>query len=97
MRALCGAIITAGALLCLGLSTIGIGLRYAAFPYLGQDGQPQWVHFKSIDTTLMVVIVVGLISLGIGLATAFVGLAYHHHRRQHEMLHLHDTQTRTPA
>jgi hypothetical protein len=23
----------------------------------------------------------------VGLATAFVGLAYHHHRRHHEMLH----------
>jgi hypothetical protein len=97
MRALCGAIITAGALICLGLASVGLGLRYQNYPYLNPEGQPQFVRMRDIDTTLMLVLVSGLVVLGIGLATAFVGLAYHHYRRHHEMLHLHRTQDRTPA
>jgi hypothetical protein len=95
MRALCGAIITAGALICLGLTAIGIGLRYQTYPYLNpQDPtQHQWVAFKYLDTSLMAVLVAGVATLLVGLATAFLGLAYHHHRRHHEMLHLHG---RTP-
>jgi hypothetical protein len=34
----------------------------------------------------------------IGLGIAFVGLAYHHHRRHHEMLHLYgQTATKHPS
>ena len=36
MRALCGAIITAGSLIGLGLLAIAMGVRYADFPYLGR-------------------------------------------------------------
>jgi hypothetical protein len=85
MRPLCGAIITAGALIGLGLATIGIGLRYQSYPYLDEAGKPQWVLFRSIDTSLMLVLVALLITLGIGLGTAFLGLAYHHHKRYLEL------------
>jgi len=86
MRALCGAIITAGALLGLGLTTIGIGTRYQTFPYHNAAGDRQWVPLKDLDTSLMLVLVLLVATLFVGLATAFVGLAYHHHRRHHEML-----------
>ena len=86
MRALCGAIITAGALIGLGLSAIGIGLRYQLYPYHDQEGHAQWVLLKHIDTSLMVALIALLISLGIGLGISFLGLAYHHHRRHLELL-----------
>jgi len=84
MRALCGAIITAGALIGLGLASIGIGLRYSAFPYL-IEGQPQFVQFKHLDTALMFAFVSLGLAVVIGLGIAFAGLAYHHQRRYHEM------------
>jgi ABC-type sulfate transport system permease component len=86
MRALCGAIITAGALIGLGLAAIGIGMRYQSYPYLDQDGNPQWVLFKSLDTSLMIALVVLLMAVLVGMAVAFVGLGYHHHRRHQEFL-----------
>jgi multisubunit Na+/H+ antiporter MnhB subunit len=89
MRALCGAIITAGALIGLGLSAIGIGLRYQMYPYHNNENKPQWVLFQHLDTSLMVALIALLISLGIGMGLAFVGLAYHHHRRHHEFLRDH--------
>ncbi len=86
MRALCGAIITAGALIGLGLTAIGIGLRYQQYPYRDLNGDAQWVLFQHLDTPLMISLVVLLITLLIGLGVAFLGLAYHHHRRHHEFL-----------
>lgn len=86
MRALCGAIITAGALIGLGLTAIGVGLRYQQYPYQDQQGVVQWVSFKHLDTSLMISLVVLLIALLIGIGIAFLGLAYHHHRRHHEFL-----------
>jgi hypothetical protein len=90
MRALCGAIISAGALIGLGLFSVGIGYRYSTFPYHDlQNGEVQWVHLKYLETSLLVALVALLIVLAIGLGIAFVGLAYHHHRRHMEMLHRH--------
>ena len=86
MRPLCGAIIAAGALVGLGLAAMGIGIRYQAYPYLDASANPQWVWFRHIDTALMVAFVVLVAALVIGLGVAFVGLAYHHHKRQHEFL-----------
>jgi hypothetical protein len=86
MRALCGAIITAGALIGLGLTAVGVGYRYQLYPYQSPEGKPQWVSFNHVDSTLMIVLAALLISLVIGMAIAFLGLAYHHHRRHHEML-----------
>lgn len=87
MRALCGAIITAGALIGLGLAAIGLGVRYQHFPYQNASGETQWVLFKHLDTGLMVAVAVLLMMMVVGLAATFLGLAYHHHRRHHEMLH----------
>jgi hypothetical protein len=89
MRALCGAIIAAGAMIGLGLWTVGVGYRYNQYPYVDPEGHPQWVHFRHLDTALQVSLVATLAGLAIGLGIAFVGLAYHHHRRHMEMLHMH--------
>jgi putative Mn2+ efflux pump MntP len=89
MRALCGAIISAGALIGLGLWSMGVGYRYNQYGYVDMEGHPQWVHFRHLDTSLLIALVTTLIALAIGLGIAFVGLAYHHHRRHLEMLHLH--------
>jgi hypothetical protein len=86
MRALCGAIITAGALIGLGLAAIGIGLRYQLYPYHNAEGKAQWVVFKDLDTGLMIALVALLAALVVGMSVAFLGLAYHHHRRHHEFL-----------
>jgi hypothetical protein len=86
MRPLCGAIITAGALIGLGLASIGVGLRYQNYSYLDPSGHPQWVLFRNIDTTLMFAIVSLVLALLIGLGTAFLGLAYHHHKRHLELM-----------
>jgi hypothetical protein len=83
MRALSGSIITAGALIGLGLSALGIGTRYqnlatndpASITYL------KWIQ---LDTPMMLIVVVLLCALLVGMATAFVGLAYHHERRHFE-------------
>ena len=84
MRALCGAIITAGVLIGLGLASVGVGLRYQLYPYHNQAGQAQWVEIKHLDSALMLALSALLIALVIGMVIAFVGLAYHHHRRFHE-------------
>jgi hypothetical protein len=84
MRALCGSIIAAGALIGLGLLNLGIGVRYAAFPGRDPEGNVQWVKFSQIDTPLMFSMVFLVIAAAVGLGIAFIGLAYHHERRLHE-------------
>jgi putative Mn2+ efflux pump MntP len=86
MRALCGAIITAGALIGLGLTAIGVGLRYQLYPYQDKNWDAQWVLFNHLDTSLMISLVVLLTAMLIGMGIAFLGLAYHHRRRHHEFL-----------
>ena len=88
MRALCGAIITAGSLIGLGLLSIGIGTRYNFFSQREASGLLEYVPLKSLDTALLLCLVVLVICVLIGLGIAFVGLAYHHHRRYHEHLRL---------
>src|SRR5262245_18233015 len=88
MRALCGAIITAGALLALGLCTVGVGNRYSNLHSLSATGEIQWVKFKELDTALMVAVVVSLLMVLVGRAASFAGLAFHHERRHREWLHL---------
>jgi len=97
MRPLCGAIITAGALIGLGLASIGAGLRYQSYPYLDPAGQPQWVWFRHVDTSLMVIIVALMATLLIGLGTALMGLAYHHHKRHLELMRDHNPTGRDRA
>jgi hypothetical protein len=95
MRALCGAIIAAGAMIGLGLLNIGIGYRYAGLDYYhkteSQDSGPviQFMRLKDLDAVFLVSLVALLVVLAIGLGIAFLGLAYHHHRRGVELLHLH--------
>jgi hypothetical protein len=92
MRALCGAIITAGGLIGLGLTALGIGTRYAYFAERGplgpngERGDLLYLNFKNLDTPLMMILVATLIASIIGLAIAFMGLAFHHERRHREML-----------
>ena len=84
MRALCGAIITAGALIGLGLTAIGIGQRYSMEHAWGSDGEPILVHLSKMDRPLVFILVfmTGVAVVGLGIAIA--GLAYHHHRRDQE-------------
>jgi hypothetical protein len=86
MRALCGAIITAGALIGLGLTAVGIGSRYSGFGAAATDGRYTFFRFQDLDTGLMFILVALTASLLIGLAVAFLGLAYHHERRHHERI-----------
>jgi hypothetical protein len=86
MRALCGAIITAGSLIGLGLTAVGIGNRYSGFGASPTDGRYGFFRFQDLDTALMFILVALTASLLIGLAVAFLGLAYHHERRHHERI-----------
>jgi hypothetical protein len=83
MRALCGSIITAGALIGLGLVALGLGMRYQGLG--GTDvGQLVYVRFRQLDTAMMLLLVVLLASAVAGMAATFLGLAYHHERRHYE-------------
>lgn len=81
MRALSGAIITAAALIALGLTAEGIGNRYHA------DSSPVKIH--EMDNGLILCLSLAVMAMLIGLGITFVGLMYHHHRRYHEHLRLH--------
>jgi hypothetical protein len=87
MRALCGAIITAGAMIGLGMTAIGIGTRYTR-EYVTQPdgGDPILVKLSQMDRPLVFILVflTGMTVIGLGIAIA--GLAYHHHRRDREHL-----------
>jgi hypothetical protein len=89
MRALTGAIITAGALIGLGLSAIGIGTRYAEFARYDVNPNNYLVKWQDLDRGLLYVIVFLSACAVIGLGIAFIGLAHHHKRRHHEMLRDH--------
>jgi hypothetical protein len=92
MRALVGAIITAGALIGLGLTALGYGLRFqhfsAAEPLNNNSGQLYGIP------SMAVVLVVLLIMVGIGLGISFLGLAFHHERRYRELHGGYDTSRR---
>jgi hypothetical protein len=90
MRALCGAIIAAGALIGLGLATVGIGTRYQNWNERDRTSQglePLYVKFTQMDSSLIFVLVLLVAALVIGLGIAFVGLALHHERRRREHEH----------
>jgi hypothetical protein len=83
MRALCASIITAGALVGLGLSAVGVGMRYQNL--VARDpASITYVKWVQLDTPMMLIIVALLATLLIGLGTTFLGLAYHHERRHNE-------------
>jgi hypothetical protein len=85
MRALCGAIITAGALIGLGLTALGFGTRYQSVLERHQEGTFNGVFYGAPPLIFMLVLLVA--GLVIGLGIAFLGLAYHHERRHRERLH----------
>jgi uncharacterized membrane protein (DUF106 family) len=87
MRALCGAIITAGALIGLGLTAFGFGTRYSQTTFMDKDSEGHIIqmHLSQMDKPLVFILVFLTIAAIIGFGIAFVGLAYHHHRRLHEM------------
>jgi len=93
MRALCGAIITAGALLGLGLTAIGFAQRYQVVPVrLGAERPTDAARenlleqLHTVDMPLLYIVTFLTCVAIIGLGIAFFGLAYHHRRRHHEHL-----------
>jgi hypothetical protein len=83
MRALCGAIISAGALIGLGLTALGYGLRYQSF---GETAINKTTGQLYGIPSMVLILVVLLLGLLIGVVVAFVGLAFHHERRHREHL-----------
>ena len=81
MRALCAAIITAGAMIGLGLTAIGLGARYQTVSAVDSS---VYVHWKQLDTPMMLILVALMAIMLAGLAATFLGLAYHHERRHYE-------------
>jgi hypothetical protein len=83
MRALCAAIMTAGALIGLGLTALGLGMRYAG---VGTTDPTHivYVRLSHLDTPMMLILVVLLAATVTGIAAVFLGLAYHHERRYYE-------------
>lgn len=78
MRALCGAIITAGAMIGLGLTALGFGIRFQGLLDKEHDG-----HVWGIPTMVSIMVVL-LLAVLIGMGISFLGLAYHQARRHHE-------------
>jgi hypothetical protein len=99
MRALCGAIITAGATIGLGLCAIAFGTRYGQTVGLDRDshGAVTQLRLSEMDRPLVFIMLFLTAMCVVGLATAFVGLAYHHHRRHHEMLHFDRLHPASPS
>jgi hypothetical protein len=102
MRAICGAIIAAGAFIGLGLAAVGIGNRYTTYAVHEQtkvaegdrtvstvNFEKSQVRFQDLDNPMKLVVVLCVIGVFVGTGTAFLGLMFHHHRRHHELLHLH--------
>jgi hypothetical protein len=90
MRPLCGAIITVGALIGLGLTAIGFGTRYGQIvtPDRNRENQIIQMQLADMDKPLVFILVFLTAMAIIGLGMAFVGLAYHHHKRTLEHAHL---------
>jgi hypothetical protein len=98
VRALCGAIITAAALIGMGLTAQGIGTRYQIEPAYRysydrdkqSDEKPKSsrtaepVKLNDMDKPLIFTLAFLTCMALVGLGIAFVGLAYHHHRRERE-------------
>jgi len=83
MRALCASIITAGAMIGLGLVAVGLGLRYQNLA-AANAAAIEYVRWRQLDTPVMLILVILLAALLSGIAATFLGLAYHHERRHFE-------------
>jgi hypothetical protein len=85
MRALCGAIITAGAVIGLGLTALGIGTRYTREGVYAPGGETDHlVKLSAMDRPLIFALVFLTCVAVVGLGITFLGLAYHHMRRERE-------------
>ena len=93
MRALVGAIITAGALIAVGLSAHAIGTRYAGErPEVDKDGKyvrdPDGYLVRNrlgdMDRPLVFALIFATTVAVAGLGITIAGLAYHHARRERE-------------
>lgn len=82
MRALTAAIVTAGGLIGLGLTALGLGTRYQNLGAV--PSQMLYVKLKDLDTAMLLILFVLVAVTLIGIGLVFVGLAYHHERRHHE-------------
>jgi hypothetical protein len=91
MRAICGSIIAAGALIGLGLTALAYGVRFHAY---GPDAINPDSHQLYGAPSLVLILVVLMIIAGIGLGIAFLGLAFHHERRHYELLREREETTR---
>jgi hypothetical protein len=67
----------------LGLTALGYGLRYQSF---GADAVNSRTGQLYGIPSLILILVILLLTLLIGLAIAFLGLAFHHERRYRERL-----------
>lgn len=84
MRALCGSIIAAGALIGLGLTALAFGTRFGGIT----TQHPEGTTFAGVyygAPSMMIALVVLVAAVVIGLGIAFLGLAYHHERRYREL------------
>src|SRR5579871_1326625 len=102
MRALTGAIITAAALIGLGLTAQGLGNRYSQFmvhkpatqdakgettPLRTEpDFEKSYVRIRDLDSPMLLCLTLLILATLVGLGITFVGLMYHHHKRFHEHL-----------
>ena len=76
MRALCGAIITAGALIGMGLASIGFGTRYhTSVENVDKAGEPILLHLSQMDRPLVFILVFLTCVVVIGLALAMSSAA----------------------
>ena len=58
MRAICGAIITAGAMIGMGLTAIGFGTRYhSGLQDVDKDNNPILLHLSQMDKPLVFILV----------------------------------------
>jgi hypothetical protein len=112
MRALSGAIITAAALIGLGLTAHGIGTRYEHFiiwksasgeetssPSLKTepDFEKSQIKIRDLDNPMKLCLTLLVLAVLIGLGITFIGLMYHHHRRYHEHLRMHGPASTTSS
>jgi uncharacterized membrane protein YidH (DUF202 family) len=90
MRAICGAIISAGALIGLGLTALAYGIRYQGWHEIDSNTG----HMFGA-TSMMIALVILIVGVFVGLGIAFLGLMFHHYQRYHEHMRNFPTTTNT--
>ena len=97
MRALAGAVLSAGAMTGLGLTAIGFGYRYSNLFLKDPNGNYLRLRWGEMDPALMMIMITLMIMTLVGLGITFLGLAYHHERQHREWQHLQKTHTTVGA